>query len=499
MVLTVNPLLRRYGLYINGRECEPGAGFYEKINPADEMVLGVAPNASVANVHQAIQAARAAFDDGPWPRLSGKARARYLTKIADLLKARRDDLIDLAIAETGCRRLVAEAVHVDPSWQALYTWADYAARPLVEGLPPVPFGVVDPASPLAPAVNNRAVCYEPVGVVGAITAFNVPLFLNIAKLGPALAAGNTIVLKPSPLTPFSALAIPKLIEEADLPPGVLNVITGLDPELGQTLTDNPLVDMITFTGSAAVGRTIMGSAARTLKKLLLELGGKSALIVLGDADPAQAVQRGLGTLCTNAGQGCSVTSRVLVPRALYPSVAAGMVQAAAGLKVGDPRDPQTMIAPLISATQRERVEGYIQRGVAEGATLAFGGRRPAHLPRGFYLEPAIFTDVRNEMAIAREEIFGPVQCVIPYDGDDDEAIRLANDSPYGLYGLVLTNDLGRGVRVAQQVRTGAISVNRGVAHAPDAPFGGYKQSGLGREWGIQGLREYQETKTIAWA
>jgi acyl-CoA reductase-like NAD-dependent aldehyde dehydrogenase len=498
MVLTANPLIRYYGLYIDGREVEPSAGRYEKINPANEEVLSEAPNAAVEDVQRAIAAARRAFDEGPWPRMSGKERARYLTRVADLLAKRQDDLVELVVDETGCGRAMAQTIQVGWPIQSLYGWAEYAALPDFEPLPPSPFGEASPTNPLLPALNNRAIRYEPVGVVGAITGYNFPFFLNIAKLGPALAAGDTIVLRPSPLTPYSALAIPKLIEEADLPPGVLNVVNGLDPETGRALTTSPLVDMITFTGSAAVGRQIMADAAPTLKKIHLELGGKSALIALDDADPAAVIRSGIGITCAHAGQGCAVTSRVLVPRALYPAVAAGMARAAAGLKVGSPREPGVMVTPLISAQQRERVEGLINKGVEEGATLVFGGKRPADLPKGFYLQPAVFTDVRNDMTIAREEIFGPVQVVIPYDGGDEEAIRVANDSPYGLSGSVLTADTARGLRVAKQIRTGSISVNGGLWLGVDVPFGGYKQSGLGREYGLQGLREYQETKAIAW-
>jgi acyl-CoA reductase-like NAD-dependent aldehyde dehydrogenase len=498
MVLAANPLVRDYNLYIDGREVAPGGGRYEKLNPATEEVLGEAPDATVADVQRAIAAARRAFDEGPWPRMSGKERARYLTKIADLLTERKEDLVELILDETGCGRMMAETIQVGWPVQSLYGWADYAALPNVEALPPDPFGELNPTNRMAAPVNNRAILYEPVGVVGAITGYNFPFFLNIAKLGPALAAGDTIVLRPSPLTPFSALCIPKLIEDADLPPGVLNVVNGRDPETGRALTTSPLVDMIGFTGSAAVAKQIMADAAGTLKKLQLELGGKSALIVLDDADPAQVIGRAVGITCAHAGQGCAITSRVLVPHALYPAVAAGAAQAAAHLKIGGPREPDAMVTPLISAQQRERVEGFIRRGIEEGATLAYGGKRPAQPAKGFFLEPTVFTDVTNDMHIAREEIFGPVQTILPYDGGDEEAIRLANDSHYGLSGAVLTKDLARGLRVAKQIRTGSISVNGGGWLGIDVPFGGYKQSGLGREYGLQGFREYQETKAIAW-
>jgi aldehyde dehydrogenase (NAD+) len=493
MVLISNPLVREYDLYIDGRTVPPSGGTYEKLNPATEERLSAAPDGTVEDMQQAIAAARRAFDDGPWPRMSGRERARYLNHIADLLDRRRNDLIELVIEETGCGRAMAESFQVGWPIDSLRTWAEYAALPDQEPLPPLELG-----PPGRTQISNRAVRYEPVGVVGAITAYNFPFYINISKIGPALAAGNTLVLKPSPLTPYSALCLPGLIEDADLPPGVVNIVNGRSAALGQALVESPDVDLISFTGSAAVGRAIAASAGATLKKVVLELGGKSALIALDDADPADVVARGIGAICAHAGQGCAITSRVLAPRALYPAIVEGMAAAAARLPVGPPRDPASVITPLISAEQRARVEDFIQSGIADGATLLHGGKRPAHLTKGYYLEPTVFSDVRNTMRIAREEIFGPVQTILPYDGGDEAAIALANDSPYGLSGAVVSASVSRALGVARRIRTGSIVVNNAMYKAPDAPSGGYKQSGLGREFGIWGFREYQEIKSIAW-
>jgi aldehyde dehydrogenase (NAD+) len=345
------------------------------------------------------------------------------------------------------------------------------------------------------APQRRLLRREPIGVVGAITPWNVPLYLNLAKIGPALAAGCTVVLKPAPDTPWSATHIGRLAaEKTDLPPGVLNVVASSDHRVGEILTSDPRVDAVTFTGSTATGRRVAQCASETVKKVFLELGGKSANVVLDDADFSRALPSAAMT-CVHAGQGCAITTRLLLPRSRYEEGLEIVRAAFEGWRYGDPTDPSVLQGPQVSRRQRDRVLGYIEKGRAEGARLVLGGGVPKHLPRGFYVEPTIFADVDPRSTIAQEEIFGPVLCVLPFE-DDDDAVRIANGTIYGLSGAVTSADEGRALAVARRIRSGTLSVNGGMWFHVDTPFGGYKQSGVGRENGVAGFEEYLETKVI---
>jgi aldehyde dehydrogenase (NAD+) len=337
---------------------------------------------------------------------------------------------------------------------------------------------------------------EAAGVVAAITPWNFPLLINLAKLGPALAAGCTLVLKPPPDTPWSATELGRLIaERTDIPAGVVNVVPSSDHAVGEALTVDPRVDMVTFTGSTATGRRVMANASATVKKVFLELGGKSAHVILDDADVGAVAPMVAMGVCTHAGQGCAITTRLLLPRARYEEGVEAAKAAMEQVPYGDPTDPAVMTGPLISARQRDRVLGYIERGRSEGR-LVTGGGRPAHLERGFFVEPTLFADVDPSATIAQEEIFGPVLVAIPFD-DDDDAARIANATIYGLSGAITSGDEGRAVALARRIRTGTLGVNGAQWLAPDSPFGGYRQSGLGRENGVAGFEEYLETKTVA--
>jgi aldehyde dehydrogenase (NAD+) len=405
------------------------------------------------------------------------------------MQAHADELRDLTIAEVGAPRFLTTLAQLDSPVADLGHVADLAeAYEWRQDL-----GAATPAG----VPSHRWLLREPVGVVGAITPWNFPHQINLAKVGPALAAGCTVVLKPAPDTPWAAAAMARIAaEETELPPGVLNVVNSSDHALGAQLTTDPRVDLVSFTGSTATGRAVMAGAAETLKKVFLELGGKSAFIVLDDADLAAATGLAAFTACTHAGQGCAITTRLLVPRARHAEAVEATAATMAMLGVGDPDDAGTVCGPLISARQRDRVEGYLRLAVEEGGTFATGGARPADRDRGFFVEPTLVVGLDNSARVAREEIFGPVLVVIPHDGDDD-AVRIANDSPYGLSGAVHSGDAERAWAVARRVRTGTMSVNGGVWYGGDVPFGGYKASGIGRESGILGFEEYLEAKAVA--
>jgi aldehyde dehydrogenase (NAD+) len=376
-------------------------------------------------------------------------------------------------------------MHVDEPIEGLAYWAEKAASyPYEQAMSEVPF-LGQP--------QRRLLRREPVGVVGAITPWNVPLYLNIAKIGPALASGCTVVLKPAPDTPWSATHLGKLAQQTDLPPGVLNIVASSDHGLGEMLSTDPRVDLVTFTGSTATGRRVMERASATVKKVFLELGGKSANVVLDDADFARVLPTAAMT-CVHGGQGCAITTRLLLPRSRYDEGVAIVKAAFEGWRYGDPTDPSVLQGPQISRRQQERVLSYIEKGKQEGARCLVGGKK-ADRP-GFFVEPTLFVDVDPASTLAQEEIFGPVLVVIPHDGDDD-AVRIANQSIYGLSGAVHSASEERALAVARRVRTGTISVNGGQWFHVDSPFGGYKQSGVGRENGLAGFEEYLETKVIA--
>ncbi|MGX1675524.1 aldehyde dehydrogenase family protein [Streptomyces sp. NPDC055400] len=477
-------------LYIDGKWSEgSGDTALAVINPATGAQLADVPQATVADIDDAVLAARRAFDEGPWGRTTPAERAVVLHRFADLLAARKPEIVDLTVAEAGSPRKLAETLQVQSPLDHLADMVDrvLATFQFSRPMPPT-FGA---------GIGQGVVLREPAGVVAAITPFNYPFLTNMSKVVPALAAGCTIVLKPSPYTPLAALLIAEIAEQAEIPPGVLNVVTG-DIAAGERLTTHAGVDVVTFTGSDAVGAKIMAQGAPGIKKVVLELGGKSANIILDDADLDRAVPHAALGFTRHSGQGCACLTRVLVHRSRYPETVERLSVALAGLKIGDPDDPATDMGPLIREAQRERVERYVRIGQEDGARLVYGGGRPTGLDSGFFHEPTLFADVRNSMRIAQEEIFGPVGVVIPFD-DDTEAAAIANDSDFGLSGAVWAADPKRAFAVARQVRTGMVALNGGGGGTnPHGPFGGYKRSGIGREFGEAGLEEYLETKAVLW-
>jgi len=478
-----SPLVNTYGHYINGQWTEPDSGRYDVCDPTTEGVIATAPDASVAQVEQAIGAARAAFDSGPWSTAEPEERSRCLQQLSDALLAHGDEMYALAQAEWGCtdnERLI----HVEgPAFMVGHA-AELALEPAE-----APIDVWG-------AAGTTLLRYEPLGVVAAMTPWNFPHTLNVMKLGAALAAGNTLVLKPSPLTPLAGLALARIIhEETDIPPGVVNVVTPSGVKASRVLTLDPRVDMVSFTGSSVVGRDVMAGAATTMKRILLECGGKSASVFCDDVEVTdELLERILFEGCTlHAGQACILNSRLLVPESIHDDVVDRLAELARNVKVGDPRDPDVGMGPLISGGHLDRVEEFVRRAQADGAKVVAGGRRPEGTGKGFFFEPTILTDAGPESYIAQEEVFGPVLTVLRYSGDD-EAVSIANDSAYGLGGAVWGTDVARAVAIARRMRTGQVSINGTIPG--DAPFGGYKQSGIGREGGVMGLRSYMEPKAI---
>ncbi|WP_141577620.1 aldehyde dehydrogenase [Actinomadura sp. WMMA1423] len=475
-------------LLLDGRLVPGTGGAFETINPATEEVLGTAADASADDMDRAIAAARRAFDETGWAT-DHAFRARCLRQLREGLRRRADELRELTIKEVGAPRFLTFGAQLDAPVDDLGWFAD-----LVEGYAwEQDLGRAEPMG----MPSHRRVVREAVGVVGAITPWNFPHQINLAKLGPALAAGNTVVLKPAPDTPWCAAVLGEVIaEDTDIPPGVVNVVTSSDHVLGAQLTQDPRVDLVSFTGSTATGRSVMTSAAGTLKRVFLELGGKSAFVVLDDADLRAACSYAAFAGVAHAGQGCAITTRILVPRERHDEAVETTAKALARLGAGDPQDDRTICGPVISARQRERIEGYLELAAKDGGAFACGGGRPEGRDKGFWIEPTLITGLTNDSRAAREEIFGPVLVILPHDGDDD-AVRIANDSPYGLSGAVHAGDVERARAVAKRLRTGTVSVNGGVWYGADVPFGGYKQSGIGREMGVAGFEEYLETKAIA--
>ena len=461
---------------------------FETVNPATEEVLGIAADAGPDDLDRSIGAARRAFDEGTWAT-DLPLRVRCLRQLQSALVAHGEDLRAMTVAETGSPVFLTRSAQLDDPVASLGWVADLAESYKWE----TDLGRAEPLG--MPA--QRCVRREAVGVVAAITPWNVPHQINFAKIGPALAAGNTMVVKPAPDTPWCATVLGRLIaEETDIPPGVVNIVTSSAPAFGAPLATDERVDQVSFTGSTDTGRKIMAAAAGTLKRIFLELGGKSAFVVLGDADLKSACGVAAFTVSVHAGQGCAITTRLLVPRETFDDAVEVTAATLGTLKAGDPLDAGTVCGPLISARQRDRVEGYVRLARDEGGTIVIGGGRSEDRPAGFFIDPTLVVGLDNGARTAREEIFGPVLVVIPHDGDDD-ALRLANDSPYGLSGSVWSGDRDRAMAVARRMRTGTVGVNGGVWYSPDVPFGGYKQSGLGREMGVAGFEEYLETKAIA--
>lgn len=473
---------------IGGKWTPAAKGTYAIINPATEEIAGYAPECSVDQALAAARAAREAFDKGPWPKLSGAERGALLRSAAEKFQKEAPGLVDLVISETGAVRRVAEPQQVGAVASRLFKYAALGAEPLEETLPPTT--VTNAAGTF---IADGIAVREPIGVVACINPFNFPMTNCAGKIGPALACGNTVVVKPAPADPLAVVDLCRIVDSV-LPPGVINFVCGSGPESGVALVESPDVDMISFTGSTAVGQAIQAECARRMKRTLLELGGKSPQIVFADADRAAALRGTMQVWTFHSGQICIAGTRLLIEDSIYDEFVGQLVNAAAGLKIGDPRETDTVMGPLISAAQRDRVERYVAKGLAEGCVLACGGKRPLHLDKGYFYEPTLLTEGRNDMRIAREEIFGPVITAIRFK-DEAQAIALANDSEYGLYGYVWSGDSARGMRIARALRTGTVQINGSPVH-PDAPFGGYKMSGIGRDGGRYALQAYTELKYI---
>ena len=468
-------------LFIGGKWVEPATSdVIEVHSPATGELVGKVPLASAADVDAACAAARTAFDEGPWPQMSPAERGEVLARAVKILEERADELKFLLAAETGQPPTIVDMMQYGAAMSAFQFFAGAADKFTWQEIRDGIYG-------------QTLVVREPIGVVGAVTAWNVPFFLAANKLGPALLAGCTLVLKPAAETPLSVFAMAEAFAEAGLPEGVLSIVPG-GPETGRALTANPELDKFTFTGSSAVGKEIAKIAAEKLKPCTLELGGKSAAIILEDADLDSTLPMLVFSGLMNSGQACVGQTRILAPRSRYDEVVEKLAAAVSGMLPGLPTDPAAMIGPLISEKQRERVEGYIKKGVEEGARVVVGGERPEGLDSGWYVQPTVFADVDNAMTIAQEEIFGPVLAVIPYT-DEDDAVRIANDSVYGLAGSVYTTDNEKALKIARRIRTGTYAVNM-YAFDPGAPFGGYKNSGIGRENGTEGIEAYCEPKSI---
>jgi betaine-aldehyde dehydrogenase len=464
-------------LYINGQwVASTGSGMIEVINSTTEEVMGRIPEGTVADVNAAVAAAKAAFES--WSVTPVTERARLLQAIADKLAARRDEIADIIVREVGMPKPLATAVQAGLPVSDIAQYAKLLGEYQFEE-----------------QSGNSLIVREPIGVVGCITPWNFPLHQITAKIGPALAAGCTVVVKPSEVAPLTAFVLAEILDEVGLPAGVFNLVTGYGPAVGEALAAHPDVEMISFTGSTRAGKRVSELAAQMVKRVALELGGKSANVILDDADFAKAVSSGVASCYFNSGQTCSALTRMLVPKARQDEAVQIARATAEKFAPGDPANEKTRLGPLISATQRERVISYIKKGIAEGATLVTGGPdAPEGMNKGYFVRPTIFANVRNDMTIAQEEIFGPVLSIIPYE-DEDDAVRIANDTIYGLAGGVWSGDAERARRVARRLRTGQVDINGGKFN-PMAPFGGYKQSGNGREFGRYGLEEYLEVKSL---
>jgi acyl-CoA reductase-like NAD-dependent aldehyde dehydrogenase len=457
---------------------------YPSVNPATGQVLEQAPDASVADAQAAIAAARRAFDTTSWAT-DVAFRARCLDQLHKALTEHKEELRELTIADVGAPRVLTYGAQLEEPIGIVRYYADLLpGYPLTQEIGEMEF---------RGQRHRRWIEKEPAGVVAAIIGYNYPTQLALAKLSPALAAGCTVVLKAAPDDPLITLALGELIaEHTDIPPGVVNVLSSADVAVGEALTTSPDVDAVTFTGSTATGRRIMAAASATVKRVFLELGGKSAMVVLDDADLAGPIGTAAFATCSHAGQGCAIPTRMLVPRQQHDAIVEQVRAALGRVTYGDPADQANYMGPLISERQRDKVDGMVRRAVAAGATLVTGGEK---VDPGYFYTPTLLTNVDPDSEIAQEEVFGPVLVVIPHDGDDD-AVRIANNSIYGLSGAVFGSE-ERALAVARRIRTGTIGVNGGAWFGPDVPFGGYKQSGIGKESGTAGLEEFLESKSLA--
>jgi len=474
-------------LYIGGQFVDGGAGGEEVINPATEQVIGIAPVGSLDDAEAAVAAADEAFRKGPWPKLSRFERIEYMKKFYAALEARKAEIIPLLIAEAGATLSLANGAQWATGMKHFRYYMERAAED---------FGKMSRPEVTGSVLGTSVVRYDPVGVVSVITPYNYPFMLNLVKSVPALLMGNTVVLKPSPYTPFAATVFGDIARDAGLPDGVFNVMTG-GLDVSRFLTSDKRVRLVTFTGSDMVGAAIMEQAAPTLKRLILELGGKSAMIVRPDANLDAAVSQGLRGFSSHSGQGCALNTRHLVHNSIRGEYVARLRDAAAKIKLGNPADPSTEMGPLIRKVAQERAEKYTQIGIDSGAKLMTGGKRPDHLDKGFYFEPTFFDEVDNKSRIAQEEIFGPIACVIGYD-TDEEAIDIANDSEFALACYFHSGDVAKAYEMALQINTGRCAINGGAGtQLSDEPFGGNLRSGFGRENGIEGLLEFTNANAIS--
>ncbi|MCQ9181450.1 aldehyde dehydrogenase family protein [Streptomyces sp. IBSBF 2953] len=475
-------------LFVGGAWVEPDAGRYEVVDPATEGTVGWAPEASQDQVRAACAAAREAF--GPWSRTAPEERAAILGRAADIVRARLLPYAELARAETGATTGTARGMQVGVAAARLRRYA--RVEPAEWPVPPQ----INEAGPMGRAgVMGALAVRQPVGVVTCVTSYNNPWANPAGKVAPALAMGNTVVVKPAPQDPLSVYRMAEALEEAGVPRGVVNVVSGRAVGIGETAVSSPDVDMVSFTGSTAVGQRIAEVCGRQMKRQLMELGGKGAAVVLDDADVASAVA-GIGTTFSfYSGQICTAPTRVLAQRGVYDRLVEQLAFYARRLKVGDPAEADTVVGPVISAAHRDRVESYVELGRKEGAVLVAGGERPP-AERGFYVAPTLLADCTNDMRVAREEIFGPVVVVVPFD-DEEEGVALANDSDYGLIDYVWSGDVARAFRVARRLRAGGVGVNT-VGRNMEAPFGGFKRSGVGRDVGSYALHAYSEVQAIVW-
>ena len=479
-----------FQLFIGGQWVEPENGRYAVVNPATQDVVGEAPEASVRQADEAAAAARAAFKS--WSRTPPEDRARILSRTAEILTERADEYVALSQAETGATLATVRPLHIGVATARFQRYAAGAMEPVDIPLAPA----MTESTPLARGGLTGAVAVrQPVGVVTCITSYNNPWANPAGKVAPALAMGNTVLVKPAPQNPLSVYRMAEALEEAGLPPGVLNVVSGAAVEVGEATVASSDVDMVSFTGSTGVGLRIAEVAARTMKRTLLELGGKGAAVVFDDAN-LEAALAGIGTTFSfYSGQICTAPTRVVAQRGIYNELVERLGSYADGLRIGDPLDPKTVVGPVISAAHRDRVNDFIAVGQQEGAQLATNGG-PPDVDRGFYVTPAVLAECKSSMRVVQEEIFGPVVVVLPFD-DEEEGVDLANDSAFGLIDYVWSADTARAYRVARQLRAGGVGVNT-VGRNMEAPFGGFKYSGVGRDCGSFALHAYSELQSIVW-
>jgi acyl-CoA reductase-like NAD-dependent aldehyde dehydrogenase len=483
---------RQYGLLIGGASVPGSNGVYKVVNPATEEVVGLAPEASADDARAASAAAAAAFP--AWSLTTAAERAALLDRAADLLEARAAELVPLVQAETGSTMAMAQGAQVGGTVARIRRYARGALEPLDTAFTPVPnYGGGPDGS--GGGIICAAAMRRPVGVVACIKAYNVPMNNVMGTLAPALATGNTVVVKPAAQDPLAVIILAEIFQEAGFPPGVVNVIVGSNPESSQALVASPDVDMISFTGSTAVGLRIAEAAGKEMKRVLMELGGKGASLVFDGADLDRAAQGTASTFAFHAGQICTAPTRLIAQRSVYHELVEKLAKIATVLPVGDPTDPATMVGPVITAAHRDRVVGYIRSGIAEGGTVVAGGPEPP-LERGYFVQPTLIADCRAGMRAVEEEIFGPVVVALPFD-DEEEGVALANSTEFGLYSYIWTGDSAQGLRVASRLRTGNVGINT-VARHPDTPFGGFKKSGIGRDGGSYALHAYTELQSLVW-